>query len=77
MRAGFEKLYPVNPKNTEIQGRPCFADIESVPESVDLVLLAIGADDVLPYLERCHALRDQGSHRIRGRLCRDQRGTRA
>jgi acetate---CoA ligase (ADP-forming) len=55
VRAGFESLYPVNPKNTEIQGRPCFADIESVPEIVDLVLLAIGAEDVLPYLERCHA----------------------
>jgi len=55
LRAGFERLYPVNPKNTEIQGRACFADIESVPEVVDVVLLAIGADDVLAYLERCHA----------------------
>ena len=55
VRAGFEKIYPVNPKNTEIQGRACFADIESVPETVDLVLLAIGAEDVLAYLERCHA----------------------
>lgn len=56
VRAGFEKVFPINPKNTEIQGRVCYADIESVPEAVDLVLLAIGADDVLPYLERCHAL---------------------
>ncbi len=55
LRAGFEKVFPVNPKNTEIQGRPCFPDIESVPEPVDLVLLAIGADEVLPNLERCHA----------------------
>lgn len=55
VRAGFEKLYPVNPKNDEIQGRRCFADIESVPEPVDLVLLAIGAEEVVPYLERCHA----------------------
>ena len=53
--AGFENLYPINPKNTEIAGRPCFPDIESVPEPVDLALMAIGADDTLPYLERCHA----------------------
>lgn len=55
-RAGFEKLYPVNPKSPTIQGRAAYADIESVPETVDLVLLAIGADDVVPYLERCHAV---------------------
>ncbi len=56
VRAGFEKLYPINPKNTEIQGRAAYPDIESVPDSVDLVLLAIGAEDVLAYLERCHAI---------------------
>ncbi len=55
VEAGFEKLYPVNPKNTEIAGRVCYPDIESVPEPVDLALLAISADDALPYLERCHA----------------------
>ena len=55
VEANFEKLYPVNPKNTEIAGRPCYPDIESVPEVVDLALLAISADDTLPYLERCHA----------------------
>lgn len=55
VRAGFNKLYPINPKNSEVQGRRAYADIESVPEPVDLVLVAIGADDTLPYLERCHA----------------------
>jgi acyl-CoA synthetase (NDP forming) len=55
VRAGFERLYPVNPKSPTIQGRTAYPDIESVPEAVDLALLAIGADDVVPYLERCHA----------------------
>jgi len=53
--AGFKKVFPINPKNTEISGRTCYPDIESVPEQVDLVLLAIAAEDVLAYLERCHA----------------------
>ena len=26
--------YPINPKETEIEGQPCFPDIESLPESV-------------------------------------------
>ena len=56
VRAGFDRLYPVNPKNAAVQGRTAFADIEALPEAVDLALLAIGADDVLPYLERCHAV---------------------
>ena len=55
IRAGFEKLFPINPKNATVQGRQAFPDIESVPEPVDLAILAIGAEDVLPYLERCLA----------------------
>ncbi|MDG2004416.1 MAG: CoA-binding protein, partial [Novosphingobium sp.] len=55
-RAGFEKLYPVNPKNETIQGLPAFGDIESVPEKVDLVIIALSADLTLTMLERCHAL---------------------
>ena len=54
-RLGFERLYPVNPKNPTVQGLTAYPDIESVPEVVDLAILAIGADAVLPMLERCHA----------------------
>ncbi|MCB2073452.1 MAG: acetate--CoA ligase family protein [Novosphingobium sp.] len=55
IRAGFEKLYPVNPKNETVQGLKAYPDIESVPEVVDLVIMALSADATLPYLERCHA----------------------
>ena len=55
-RAGFARLYPVNPKNESVQGLPAFADIESVPEVVDLAIIALSADLTLPMLERCHAL---------------------
>jgi acyl-CoA synthetase (NDP forming) len=55
-RARFERLYPVNPKNQTIQGLKAYADIESVPELVDLVIIALSAELTLPMLERCHAL---------------------
>lgn len=55
-RAGFAKIYPVNPKNETIQGLTAYADIESVPEVVDLAIVAVSADATLPMLERCHAL---------------------
>jgi acetate---CoA ligase (ADP-forming) len=54
--AGFDKVYPINPKYPQIAGRPCYPDIESVPEPVELVLLAIPVEEVLPCLERCHAV---------------------
>ncbi len=55
-RAGFAKLYPVNPKNETVQGLTAYADIESVPEVVDLAIIALSAEMTLPMLERCHAL---------------------
>ena len=42
-RAGFTAIYPVNPKRETIQGLACYADIESVPEVVDLAIIAIAA----------------------------------
>lgn len=48
-------IYPVNPKYQEVFGRRCWPDIESVPQTVDLAVLAIGAAEVTPMLRRCHA----------------------
>src|ERR1700712_2461023 len=56
IRAGFAKIYPVNPKNDTVQGMKAYKDIESVPEVVDLVILAVSAEAALDQLERCHAL---------------------
>jgi len=55
-RAGFTKLYPVNPKNETVQGLTAYRDIESVPEVVDLAIIALSAEMTLPMLERCHVL---------------------
>jgi len=35
------KLYPVNPKYTEIDGVPCFPDVASLPEAPDLAIVAV------------------------------------
>lgn len=56
IRAGFGKIYPVNPKNDVIQGLKAYKAIEDVPEVVDLAILAVSADMALDQLERCHAL---------------------
>lgn len=47
-------VYPVNPKYPSVFGIRCWPNIESVPQPVDLAVLAIGARDVLPMLRRCH-----------------------
>lgn len=49
------KVYPVNPKYEEVFGLKCYPDLESLPESPQLAVLAIGAKDVLAMLKRCHA----------------------
>lgn len=49
------RIYPINPKYEEVFGQRCYADLESLPEAPDLVVLAIGAADVTAMLRRCHA----------------------
>ena len=36
-------LYPVNPKYSEIDGRPVYASIDAVPAPVDLAMVAVPA----------------------------------
>ena len=55
LRAGFERVYAVNPKSAAVQGQTAYADIESLPEVVDLAIIAVSAEATLPQLERCHA----------------------
>jgi acetate---CoA ligase (ADP-forming) len=35
------RIYPVNPKYAELDGRPCFPSLPDLPEAVDLALLAV------------------------------------
>lgn len=47
------KIFPVNPKYEELGGYKCYGSILDVPESVDLVLVAVNYKLVVPALEQC------------------------
>lgn len=48
-------LYPVNPSYREIDGVPCFPSVGAIGQPIDLALVAIPAETVLPALEECAA----------------------
>ena len=47
------KLYPVNPRYAEILGHKCYASLDDVPETPDLVLIVINAARSADILELC------------------------
>jgi len=47
------KLYPVNPKYTEILGVTCYPSLDALPETPDLVLVLINASRVADLLRQC------------------------
>ncbi|MGY1690968.1 bifunctional acetate--CoA ligase family protein/GNAT family N-acetyltransferase [Geodermatophilus sp. SYSU D01105] len=46
-------IYPVNPGTRHVRGVPAYADIESIPDDVDLAVLAVPADEVAGVVEAC------------------------
>ena len=44
-------LYPVNPHHGQIEGRPCFASVAKLPETPDLVVVAVPPRNVLDVIE--------------------------
>jgi len=49
------RIVPVNPSYRDIGGLPCVPTIAAAGEAMDLALIAIPADGVLPTLEECAA----------------------
>lgn len=47
------EVYPVNPKYSEIEGLKCYQSISSLPENVDLAVVAIPARAVTNAVEEC------------------------
>jgi acyl-CoA synthetase (NDP forming) len=47
------KIYPINPKATEVLGLKAYPNLQSLPESVDLAIIAISAPGVPKVLEDC------------------------
>jgi acyl-CoA synthetase (NDP forming) len=53
-------VYPVNPGARHVRGVPSYADIESIPDDVDLAVLAVPADEVAGVVEACRRKRVRG-----------------
>lgn len=48
-------VYPVNPRHASVQGLRCYPDLDAIPESVDLALVALPAHAVRDTVLRCAA----------------------
>ena len=46
------KIYPVNPKYTEVKGLPCYPDLSSVPQPCDVALIALASQHVPGAIEQ-------------------------
>jgi acetyltransferase len=47
------KVYPVNPRSTEIMGVPCYPDIASIPDDFDLAIFFIPAEHLPETIRQC------------------------
>jgi acyl-CoA synthetase (NDP forming) len=46
-------VYAVNPRYTEIEGRPCYASVDALPQRCDLAVIAVPAAEVANTIEAC------------------------
>lgn len=54
LRYGFEgKIFPINPNTREICGLKTYPSLADVPETVDLVVISVGRERVIPMLDQC------------------------
>ncbi|MEQ8804669.1 MAG: CoA-binding protein [Rhodospirillales bacterium] len=49
------KVYPVNPKETEIRGLACYASVTDIPDDIDLALIAVPAKASVAVMKDCGA----------------------
>ena len=56
-------VYPVNPRADEILGKPCYPDIASVPDPVELAVLMVPAAACPCRADGLRPARPQGGHR--------------
>lgn len=53
--ARFSKIYPVNPRHTQVLGLPCYSSLAEIPGDVEHAILAIPAEAALAVLDECAA----------------------
>lgn len=68
LEAGFEKLYPVNPREREIFGLETFSSLAEIPEPIDLALVLVPPRAVRKAVEECSACGVKGIAVITGSI---------
>ena len=56
------KIYPIHPKATEVLGLKAYPNLQSIPEPIDLVIIAVSAPRVPQILEDCIAVGAKNVH---------------
>ena len=51
------KVYPVNPKYTEVLGEKCYPDLKSLPEKIDIVDIFRKSEEVESIIDEAIAIR--------------------
>src|ERR1043166_8462526 len=49
------KVYPVNPRYTQLKGLPCYRELKDVPRPCDVALIGVGAQHAPAIVEQCGA----------------------
>lgn len=52
------KVYPINPKYTEIAGHKCYSDIASLPEKPEVVVIILAPQNTLKIIDRVTKIKD-------------------
>lgn len=53
-RYGFKGIvYPINPSRTKVQGMPCFASLQDLPEVPDVAVVAVAGDLAVAAVDEC------------------------
>lgn len=47
------KLYAINPKYSEVRGKPCYTHIEDVPDTIEFVVIATPASTIPDIITQC------------------------
>ncbi len=50
------KVYPINPKNSKVNGDTCYPDLISLPEKPDVVIMVVPPSVTEKILEDCKAI---------------------
>ncbi|MGZ6009196.1 MAG: acetate--CoA ligase family protein, partial [Rhizomicrobium sp.] len=53
---GFKgKIFPINPSRSEVQGYKCYKSLDDLPESPEMVIVAVAGDNAIGAVEDCAA----------------------